>query len=273
MTIPRVTIITPSLNSRSHIEETINSVLGQQYPFLEYLIFDGGSTDGTVDILKHQTDQVHWVVERDKGQSDAINKGLLVASGEIVGWLNSNDLLLPASLSRVGNYFANHPEVDIVFGKAKVISETGEIIGDYEEVGRQNEVSEIMTRLNEVAKGHFDRVLNYHPGWIPQMTAFWRIHLSKEVGYLDPRLHYAMDYEYWLRLGSRGRIHFIDDFLGAFRLHGGAKSANAAKLWREILLVNRRYDGTLLSPLHRLFLKAAWMAFWKRVTPWGRERS
>ncbi len=268
MALPKLTIVVPSFNTASFIEATLKSIVEQSYPDLEVLVCDGGSTDATQDILRRYGDSIKWSSEKDAGQSDAINKGLRAASGEIVAWLNSNDLYLPGCLAKVGDYFSKHPEVDFVFGKAKLVSESGEILGDYEEAGKQKDVSMIMNELNCVTKGHFDHLLNFHPGWIPQMTAFWRRSLCTKLGYLEADLHYAMDYEYWLRLGSRGRVHFIDEFLGAFRLHGNAKSRKAAKHWQEILAVNRRYGGTVFSPLHRLFLKAVVRAFSRRVNPW-----
>jgi glycosyltransferase involved in cell wall biosynthesis len=265
MTLPRLTIVVPSFNASAFIAATLKSIIEQSYPDLEILVSDGGSTDGTQEILRRFGHRIRWISEKDAGQSDAINKGLRVASGEIVAWLNSNDLFLPGSLLKVGSYFVNHPEVGFVFGKAKLLSESGEILGDYEEAGKQKEISQEMTRLNAVSNGHFDRLLNYHPGWVPQMTAFWRTALSRELGYLETDLHYAMDYEYWLRLGTKGRIHFIDEYLGAFRLHGNAKSSDAKELWREILSVRWQYRGRFFCHLHEVFLRLAWRGLVRRL--------
>jgi glycosyltransferase involved in cell wall biosynthesis len=265
MNLPRITVVTPSYNSVRYIEQTLTSVLGQGYPDLEYLVNDGGSSDGTQEILRNCGYNIRWVSEKDWGQSDAINKGLRVASGDVVTWLNSNDVLLPGALSKVGEYFASHPSVDVIFGKAKLLSEQGKIIGDYEEVGPHEVVSQLMLRTNALSSGHYLSLLNYHPGWIPQMTAFWRTSLMRKAGYLDPGLHYAMDYEYWLRLGSKGLVHFIDEYLAGFRLHRDAKSTDAKRLWREILSVRRRYGGKFFCHIHWIFLTLAWKGLSRRL--------
>jgi glycosyltransferase involved in cell wall biosynthesis len=263
MELPRITIVTPSYNSVRFIRETVSSVLDQQYPDLEYLVFDGGSTDGTVELLRQHEGQLRWVSEQDDGQSDAINKGFRIASGEILSWINSNDIYLPGCFEIVGRYFLEHPNVDMVFGRALLIAETGEHIGEYGEQGEPEE----MLELNKLEHGHFDMLLNGNAGWIPQQTVFWRTSLTREVGLLNPDLHYAMDYEYWLRLGRRGTIHFINSRLGGFRLHEDAKSGNARKHWREVLAINRRYHGKFFSKVHRRFLQVAWEAVKRRVLP------
>lgn len=267
MSWPMISIVTPSFNSREYILETIHSVINQFYPNIEYLIMDGGSTDGTVDLLRSFGGEIKWVSERDEGQSNAINKGFKIVDGEIVSWINSNDLYLPGAFKIVGRYFMEHPEVDFVFGKLILISESGESLGDYGSTGSTEELLD----ANHVPRGHFEKLLNHQPGWIPQPTAFWRTSLMKKAGLLDVDLHYAMDYEYWLRLGQIGNIHFINAYLGAFRIHGDAKTAtNARKHWQEVMKVNRKYRGAFFSAVHKRFVNVCAEAIQRRVVKIGK---
>src|SRR5579862_9846502 len=123
--LPRITIITPSYNQADYIEQTIVSVLKQEYPNLEYIVMDGGSNDGTLDILKSYSDRLTWFSEKDHGQTHAINKGMRMASGVIVGFLNSDDILLPGALQHIGSFFVDHPEPKFVTGKCRVIDKNG----------------------------------------------------------------------------------------------------------------------------------------------------
>ncbi len=261
MTLPKLTIVTPSFNSVNFIEATIESVIGQRYPDLEYLVYDGGSTDGTVDILRRQSEHIKWKMEPDEGQSDAINKGLRGASGEIVSWINSNDIYLPGSFDTVAHFFVDHPEVGVVFGRVQMLDSDGMVRGEYQEGGTIDE----NLAANLIASGHYLKLLKENSGWMPQQSVFWRRSLMERAGYLDPKLHFAMDYEYWLRLGRLGTIHFVNAWLGGFRLHEQAKSANARKLWREILAVDHAYGGPLFSKLHEKFLQECIRAVGRRM--------
>src|ERR1051326_2842776 len=142
MTLPRITVITPSFNQAEFLAQTITSVLGQKYPNIEYMVIDGGSTDGSVDIIRrYEKDLAYWVSEKDRGQTHAINKGLRRATGEIIAYLNSDDYYLPSAFDRVAAHFRAHPDVDLIHGRCRTVdvggNKTGERFGSitcYEEI-------------------------------------------------------------------------------------------------------------------------------------------
>jgi len=200
---PRISVITPSFNQGKYIERTITSVLTQGIEGLEYLVIDGGSADETVSILQHYGDRFTWVSEKDKGQSDAINKGILRSSGPIFGWLNSDDIYYPGALQAVLDYFDSHPDVEVVYGDANHIDENDQFIEKYPTEEWNWE------RLHEVC-------------FICQPATFLRRSLIDHYGLLDASLR-NMDYEYWLRLGNDGvRFAHLPQLLAATRLHSEA---------------------------------------------------
>ncbi len=259
--LPKISIITPSFNSEHYIDKTIQSVLNQNYTALEYLVFDGGSTDKTVDILRSYGDRIKWVSERDRGQSHAINKGLALSTGDVIAWINSNDTYLPGAFKKIGDTFARHPEIDFLYGRVLLIDEFDNSLGEYSEGLPPEELD----RLNSVPDGHYEALLNRTAGLIPQQSVFWQKSLMHKAGFLDETLHYAMDYEYWLRIGKIGNIYFINQPLFAFRMHQDAKTVDAKKHWKEVLLVNRKYGGRFFSGVHRRFLYIAYYALIKRI--------
>jgi len=226
--LPRISLVTPSLNQRRYIGETIESVLSQDYPDLEYRIQDGGSTDGTLDVLRRYAARVPTVSETDRGQADAINRGLRRVSGEVLGYLNSDDFLLPGALRAVAEVFATAPETVLVFGRARYVDEAGRPVGGH--VTRPD----AFTRLAQAC-------------FVAQPATFWRRQVWLEVGELDETLHHAMDYDYWLRVAARygpGRVRYLDRELAAVRLHADAKSVRAwSGALEEILAVVRRRTG------------------------------
>lgn len=207
-TPPSISMVTPSLNQASFLERTIQSVLSQNYPDLEYSVQDGGSTDGSKDILeKYRPNLTAAQSSRDEGQAHAINLGFAKSRGEIMGWLNSDDLLLPGTLNYVGDYFARHPEVDALYGHRVLIDE------DDLEIGRW------------VLPPHDQKILQW-ADYVPQETLFWRRTLwDKTGGQLDQGLQFALDWDLLQRFQTVNvNIVRVPRFLGAFRLHAAQKT-------------------------------------------------
>lgn len=228
--LPLISIVTPSFNQGRFLKRTIDSVLDQDYPNLEYFVFDGGSTDESVDILKSYGDQFFWVSEPDRGQTNAINKGMKIAKGEILAYLNSDDVLLPGTLHKIAQFFKQNPDCDLVYGDAFYIDENDNVIGKY----RTDDYS-----LNRLAQDCM----------ICQPAAFWRRQVTNKIGLFDESLNYAMDYDYWLRLGSQGgRIYFLPDTLASSRIYPETKTKSArSKIYQEIFQVSRKNVGYVHS--------------------------
>jgi len=222
---PLVSIITPSYNQGRYLEDTIRSVLNQDYPNLEYFVIDGGSTDGTVEILKKYQDRLLWISEKDRGQADAINKGFCMAQGAILGWLNSDDIYEPEAIRKIAQYFQTHPDVALVYGEGHHVDAQGRHLGRY-----PTEPFDVQ-RLQETC-------------FICQPTVFFRAEVFREVGPLDANLLYCPDYEYWLRVAKRFRIDFLNEHLADSRLHGDTKPlSQRVKVHEEILRVVKRHCG------------------------------
>ncbi|MDB5110283.1 MAG: glycosyl transferase [Mucilaginibacter sp.] len=204
---PKITIITPSYNQGQFIEETILSVIGQDYPNLEYIIIDGGSTDDTVDIIKKYEKHItYWVSEKDTGQSNAINKGLKIASGDIINWLNSDDVLMPGSLALIVQKFNEHPDAIMVHGRIQYF-------GASNYYSRNLSKKDIETRY----AAHI---------CMPQPACFFKKKLIDEQGLLDETLHFSMDTDLYVRAGLHYSIVQVDDIFAKFRLHNSSKSVS-----------------------------------------------
>ena len=207
----KTSIITPSYNSAAFIEQTIDSVLSQGYPKLEYIIVDGGSTDGTVDIIKRYEKYLSfWVSEPDRGQSHAINKGLKWATGEIVNWLNADDFYEKDSLFRVAEEFQN-PSVDCLCGRSKIIDERGAFIKE--------------SKGTDIYENNLKKAI----GWarIDQPETFFRKIVFEKLGGVNEKLHYVMDKELWIRyLAMKGLagIKITEDIFVNFRIHENSKT-------------------------------------------------
>jgi len=196
----RISIITPSYNQGKYIERTIQSVLSQEVQGLEYAVIDGGSEDETISILKRYEDWLFWISERDRGPSDAINKGFLRSSGPVLGWLNSDDIYYPGALKAVLEFFEEKPDVDVLYGDTYHIDENDEVIEKYPTEDWN------WTRLHETC-------------FISQPAAFFRRRVFDEYGPLETGVR-CMDYEYWLRLGKNSvRFAHLPKILAATRLH------------------------------------------------------
>lgn len=257
--LPKISIITPSYNQAGYIEETISSVLDQDYPNLEYIVVDGGSSDGTLEILRKYEDRLTWISKPDEGQANAINKGLRMASGEVLAFLNSDDLYLPGTLLSVGDYFNRHPDAAWLSGQCRNMDEHGQ------------EIRQLIRAYKNfwlhLASYQALLILNY----IAQPATFWRKNALMHNGLLDETLHYTLDYDLWLRLGQSHRLHVLRKDLAAFRLHGASKSGTTAhKQFEEELEVARRYGSPLTNRLHRMHnLLIVWV--YRHVMHLGRQ--
>jgi glycosyltransferase involved in cell wall biosynthesis len=243
---PRISIVTPSFNQGQYLEETIRSVLLQGYPNLEYLVFDGGSSDGSVELL-HRYDAFldGWISERDKGQSDAINKGLAKSTGTIVNWLCSDDVLFPGALGHVGRTFVEQPECDVVAGAAKY------------QFDDQSEPDYVSTRAEDD--------LDFLPGQnkIVQPSCFFRRTLLQRSAAVRTDLHYAMDAELWCYfMAQKAKWSFSPAVLSVYRITGANKAFTGRwKILQEVERIYAEYCGErvpltlwmrkLWRPLHR----------------------
>lgn len=217
---PLISVVTASYNYRQFLRAALDSVGQQAYPNKEHVIFDGESTDGSVDMLRtYAADHPHvlWVSEPDEGQSDAINKGFRSASGEIIGWLNADDYYLPGCLEAVAEAFARHPEVDILYADFRFIDGEGRVLQLRQELD-------------------FDPfMLKYlHVLYIPTTATFFRRKVFEEGNFLDAAYHYSMDYEFFVRLAQRGyRFKHIPVVVADFRWHAESKSSTQQRGFRE----------------------------------------
>lgn len=247
--LPLVSIVTPSYNQVEYLEETIQSILTQDYPLIEYIIIDGGSTDGSLKVIQRYADRLaHWVSESDLGQTDAINKGFGLATGSIYAWLNSDDTYNPGAVREAVDYLRMHPEVGMVYGSAYYIDGQGERVGRYP--AKATDYNGLRRGVNTVC----------------QQSMFFRAELWDEVGPLDPSFYYAMDYDLWVRLARIAPIAFNDRFWANFRLHADSKSMTAAaRCWPEIMRVHFRDGGSRFSLIYAKYLLRRLL---EPVMPW-----
>ena len=272
---PRVSIVTPSYNQGQFLEQTILSVLNQDYANIEYMLVDGASTDNSLDIIRKYADKLAWwVSEPDSGQPEAVNKGWAKAGGEIIGWLNSDDLLLPDTISRMVKAFEEHPEAGLVYGDAFSIDSQGDI-------------------FNLMTFGDWDLQNLMVFDIICQPAVLIRREVLDKVGFLEQDLHYLMDHHLWLRLAQLAPMLYLPGPAAAARYHAAAKNVTAGagfgqeayklvcwmqkqphlapifseiscSIWAGAHLINARYLLDAGKPAAAL--SAYWKCFWARPT-------
>jgi glycosyltransferase involved in cell wall biosynthesis len=200
------TVVTPSYNQGRFLRATIESVLSQKIPDLQYLVMDGGSSDETISLLNEYSADLQFVSERDEGTADAVNKGLTLSKKEIIGWLNSDDIYYPNALNRVWELFARHPDTEVVYGRANHIDEHGCIIDEY-----------------QTSEWSHQALVNHCI--ISQPAAFFRRSVIEKYGPLAKAYKYCVDYEFWMRLARRGaQFRYVPEYFAATRLHEQAKT-------------------------------------------------
>ncbi len=244
---PLVSVITPSFNQAAFLEQTIQSVLSQTYTNIEYIIIDGGSADSSVDtIKKYENKLAYWVSEKDNGQSDAINKGLAKAKGQIVAYLNSDDLLEPNAVELAVEYFLKHPQTSVVYGQCIHIDENGKEIS--KPLGAQTSYIRLLT-IGMLPHVH-------------QPACFFNLNVIKRRPLFDAALHYVMDYELILHCIKReGTVKFIPHTLARFRYHQTSKTvAQERKMYQEKMQAQQQK-----AP--HLFL----LWWWRRIRGWKLE--
>jgi glycosyltransferase involved in cell wall biosynthesis len=255
---PKVSIITPSFRQGRFIETTIRSVLAQDYPNIEYIIVDGGSKDETVDIIKkYEGKLAWWVSEKDNGHADALNKGFSHASGDILAWLNSDDIYFPGAVSEAVAFLTAHPEVGMVYADANLIDDEGKAIGKF---------ASKQTNYRRMLDG------SVH---IPQATTFYRADLWHQVGPLDLSLFYSFDYDLWVRMAKVKEVRYLPRMWAYFRIHDKGKTVlNDDQCYPDMLRVRQRELGGGFSRLQLRYIARKWLYIWMpiRLRLWLRKK-
>jgi glycosyltransferase involved in cell wall biosynthesis len=240
---PLVSIVTPSFNQGAFIAAAIESVLAQDYPRIEYLVVDGGSTDTTLELLRRYGDRVRWVSEPDDGQAHAINKGIALTRGAIVAWLNADDLYLPGAVAGAVAELLEHPQAALVYGQAEFIDRGGALVG----------------ACSQVEPFNIDRLIDYLD-FIVQPAAFFRRDAFLAVGGLDAQLRYCLDYDLWIKLALRYRVRYLPRVLARVRIYPTTKTATGGlERLEEIERMIRRYGRRRLPALfYGEMIRACW---------------
>ncbi len=246
---PKVSIVMPSYNQGQFLEASIRSVLEQSYPNIEYIAVDGASKDNSLEILKkYQQHFAWWVSEKDRGHADALNKGFSHATGEILAWLNSDDVYLPNAVAEAVAILQEHPEAGMVYGDADLIDNSGVKVGEF--AARQ-------TDYRRLLRG------SVH---IPQATTFFRADLWRQVGPLDLSLFFSFDYDLWVKLAKVSRILYVPKRWAQFRIHEEGKTiAKDDRCYPDMLKVLEREGGSWLSWLRLRFYARRLFYSW---LPW-----
>ncbi len=235
---PLVSIVTPSLNQAQYLEKAIQSVLAQEYPRIEYIVVDGGSTDGSVDIIRgYEAQLAWWISEPDEGHADALNKGFACASGDVLAWLNSDDYYYPGAIAQAMAFLRDHPDVGMVYGDADYLDPQGRVIGRFPAA---------QTDLQRMLRGYVH---------IPQATTFFRADIWEQVGPLDLSLFFAFDYDLWVKIAAQSELKYLHRTWAAFRLHEEGKTIDSsARCWPDMIEVHRRRGGGYLSMIYAKYL-------------------
>ena len=239
---PIVTIVTPSYNQGHFIRATIESVLSQDYPHVEYIVMDGGSTDETSSVVKDYASRVRFISEKDRGQSHAINKGFQMAQGSILGWLNSDDLYLPGCIRTAVDGLGKNPSAGALYGEGYLIDQAGNTKGPFP-----------CTEPFNLWK------LTYLSDYILQQSVYFRRDALEDVGYLDEDLHYTMDWDILIRIGMKYDLAYVPEFMGCLREYPEAKSsAGGMRRTREIRRMLQRHTGMRVSPGYVVYGLDTW---------------
>ncbi len=246
--LPKISIVMPCFNSVEYIERSIRSIIEQDYKNIELFIKDGGSSDGTLDIIKHYAKKypqfIRWISEKDKGQAEAINICMRNVSGDILAQLNADDVYKRGALRKVSEYFMENPNVMWAYGKADIINAS------------DKEIRRWITLYKNFWLRNYSYnsllVLNY----ISQMACFWRKEAAKKVGEFDTSQHYVIDYDYWLRLGKEYKAGVINHYLSSFRItHSNKSTVGFVKQFKDEFDVAKRFtNNKLILLLHLLHI-------------------
>lgn len=254
--MPLVTIVTPSLNQGRFIRRTIESVLSQDYPNVEYWVFDGGSSDETLDILRSYGERIKWVSEPDRGQAHAVNKGWLRAQGEILSWLNADDVLKPDAVTIIIATFQTDARLATVYGQCTFIDEDDNELGFY-----------------ETQPYSYRNLVTGADDFLPQPATFVRKDMASEVGFLNEEFQYVMDFDFWLRLGMHHPMVFLDTPVASLRIHQSSKTGSIIyKFAPELVQVYEKLFANSDFPVQlrakediawfNLYHRAASYSFW-----------
>ena len=228
---PKISIVTVSYNQGRFIEDNILSVINQKYPNIEHIIIDAGSTDKTLDVLKKYNEHVNWVSEADNGQSDGLNKGFKKATGEIIGWFNSDDRIAPGALHKVARFFKENSEEIALVGDQIIIDEKGDFL-----------------KIIKSRSYSFDYLLNHAKG-ITQNSTFFKRNVFEKTGYLNEDIHYAMDRDLFIRIARVKSIPYLEESLGEFRLQKDAKTNKGSFYFaKDLIQIRKKYGGRFFSP-------------------------